>query len=105
VGRGPLPDLETPRLCPPAAAGRGAFAADHPQGLRAVSERPAHARGRWWRDAVDTLVNLQADYATWLESLPPSLEQSATAEVLRTICDLDLTELAAVELPRGYGRD
>jgi hypothetical protein len=30
---------------------------------------------------------------------------SATAEALQTICDLDLGELQAIEPPRGFGRD
>jgi len=28
-----------------------------------------------------------------------------TAEALRAICDLDLTELQAIVPPRGFGRD
>jgi hypothetical protein len=47
---------------------------------------------------------LQAEYRDWLDTLPPSLEGSATAEALRAICDLDLSELESVELPRGFGR-
>jgi len=30
---------------------------------------------------------------------------SATAEALRAICELDLSELQAIEPPRGFGRD
>jgi hypothetical protein len=45
-------------------------------------------------------VQAQAEYTAWLESLPDSLQQSATAEALRAICDLD-----AVIPPRGFGRD
>ena len=41
----------------------------------------------------------------WLESLPDSLQDSATAEALRTMCDLDLSELQAIVPPRGFGRD
>ena len=40
-----------------------------------------------------------------LGSLPDSLQDSATAEALRAICDLDLTELQAIQPPRGFGRD
>ena len=69
--------------------------------------RPADRRSRAqrWRDAVAELQELQEEYFAWLDNLPPSLTESATAEVLRAICDLDLSELAAVEPPRGYGRD
>jgi hypothetical protein len=43
--------------------------------------------------------------AAWLENLPDSLQDGATAEALRTICDLDLSELQAIIPPRGFGRD
>ncbi|MGH7172112.1 MAG: hypothetical protein ACRELG_17700 [Gemmataceae bacterium] len=64
-------------------------------------------RGRTWRwiDHVAGLVKAQAEYAAWLDSLPDSLQDEATAEALRAICDLDLTELQAIEPPRGFGRD
>jgi len=41
----------------------------------------------------------------WLENLPDSLQDGSTAEALRTICDLDLSELQAIIAPRGFGRD
>jgi rhamnogalacturonyl hydrolase YesR len=69
--------------------------------------RPTDRRSRpqRWRDAVDTLLTLQAEYAEWLTALPDSLQSSATAGALEAIVDLDLAPLADVELPRGYGRD
>jgi hypothetical protein len=51
------------------------------------------------------LLALQADYADWLAALPDSLQGGATAEALEAIVDLDLTSLADIEPPRGYGRD
>jgi hypothetical protein len=51
------------------------------------------------------LLTLQAGYADWLAALPDSLQGSATADALEAIVDLDLTPLADVEPPRGYGRD
>jgi hypothetical protein len=51
------------------------------------------------------LLALQAEYAKWLSALPDSLGDSQTAEALGAIVDLDLTELADIEPPRGYGRD
>jgi len=48
---------------------------------------------------------LQAEYATWYEALPDSLRDSATAEALQAIVDLDLDELTAIVPLRGYGRD
>jgi len=69
--------------------------------------RPADRRSRpqRWRDAVGTLLALQAEYADWLAALPDSLRDSATADALEAIVDLDLTPLADIEPPRGYGRD
>ena len=58
-----------------------------------------------WRDAISELTTLQGDYAAWLEALPENLQDSATAEALQAICDLDLTELQAIVPPRGFGRD
>jgi hypothetical protein len=37
--------------------------------------------------------------------LPESLRDSATAEALQEIVNLDLVDLAAIKLPLGYGRD
>jgi len=69
--------------------------------------RPAdhRSRARRWTDNVTGLVEAQVEYAAWLERLPDSLQDSATAEALRAICDLDLTELQAIVPPRGFGRD
>ena len=48
---------------------------------------------------------MQADYAAWADALPEALRNTATAEALQAIVDLDLSELADIEPPRGYGRD
>jgi hypothetical protein len=71
------------------------------------TRRPAdhRSRARRWCDTVAALLAMQTDYAAWLDALPASLQDSATAEALRMICDLDLSELAAIEPPRGFGRD
>jgi len=58
-----------------------------------------------WREAVAELLALQAEYTAWHEALPETLADSATAEALRAIIDLDLDTLADVAPPRGYGRD
>jgi hypothetical protein len=60
---------------------------------------------RRWTDHVTGLVEAQVEFAAWLESLPDNLQDSATAEALRAICDLDLSELQAIVPPRGFGRD
>jgi hypothetical protein len=69
--------------------------------------RPADHRGRArrWTDHVAGLVDAQVEFMAWSESLPDSLQDSATAEALRAICDLDLSELQAIIPPRGFGRD
>ena len=71
------------------------------------TRRPADHRGRAqrWRDAGATLITLQAEYAAWLESLPPNLQEGATAQALQAIVEFDLGELQTIEPPRGFGRD
>ena len=69
--------------------------------------RPADRRSRpqRFRDAVAELVTLQEEYAEWLDTIPEQLRGSLTAEALRAIADLDLSELESIEPPRGFGRD
>ena len=69
--------------------------------------RPADRRTRppRWHNAVAELIALQADYAAWADALPHALRETATADALQAIVDLDLTELADIKPPRGYGRD
>jgi hypothetical protein len=63
------------------------------------------SRTRRWRDAVADLVALQHEYRAWLQALPDSLHESATAQALQAIDELDLDELQAIDPPRGFGRD
>jgi hypothetical protein len=69
--------------------------------------RPADRRSRIqrWNDTIAALTDLQIEYGAWLEALPDNQQDSATAEALRTIVELDLSELEAIEPPRGFGRD
>jgi hypothetical protein len=69
--------------------------------------RPIDRRGRAerWDDSVATLVALQEYYAAWLEAMPDALRNSATGEALQAIVDLDLSDLIAIQPPRGFGRD
>ena len=69
--------------------------------------RPADRRNRpqRWHDAVAELLTLQAEYAAWCDALPDSLRDSATADALQAIVELDLDVLADIEPPRGFGRD
>jgi hypothetical protein len=81
------------------------------QALQAIPairyRRPADRRSRpqRWHDAVAELLALQAEYAAWSDTLPKSLSATATAEALNAIVELDLSDLAEIEPPRGYGRD
>ena len=85
------------RDCSHAIGGEGAE-----EGDRAAVRR---TRPQQWNDAVQTLLALQDQYREWRDALPESLAGSATAELLEQVCDLDLSVLEAVELPRGFGRD
>ena len=69
--------------------------------------KPVDRRSRIqrWCDAVAELQELQDEYQAWLDALPQNMDDSATAEALRTICDLDLSELESIVPPRGFGRD
>jgi hypothetical protein len=58
-----------------------------------------------WNDTIATLTELQAEYGAWLEALPDNQQDGATAEALRTIVEFDLSDLQAIEPPRGFGRD
>jgi hypothetical protein len=70
------------------------------------ASRPDHrGRARRWTDHVTGLVKEQVEFMAWLDSLPENLQDSATAEALRAICEFDLGELQAIVPPRGFGRD
>lgn len=71
------------------------------------SPRPVDRRSRAqrWHDGITGLIEIQADCAAWLDAMPASLRSTPTAEALEAIVELDLEALAAIEPPRGYGRD
>jgi hypothetical protein len=71
------------------------------------ARRPPDRRSRIqrWNDAVGAIETLQAEYAAWLDALPENQQDSVLAETLRTITELDLSELLAIAPPRGFGRD
>ena len=72
---------------------------------------PADRRSRpqRWRDTVAELLALHAEYAAWCDALPDGFgdtdTDTDTVTALQAIVDLDLDALAAIEPPRGYGRD
>jgi hypothetical protein len=102
--RGPKPIGETTMTHAERQARYRAAHAD--SAVKIKYRKPADRRSRpqRWRDAVAELVELQGDYQTWLDTLPENLADSATAEALRAICELDLSELE-IDPPRGFGRD
>jgi hypothetical protein len=71
--------------------------------------RPADKRSRpeRWADAVQTMADLLDDYQGWRDALPAGLADSAIADRLDELLTLrDLVDqLAAAELPKGFGRD
>jgi hypothetical protein len=83
---------------------RAARAADAPV---VRTRRPTDRRSRIqrWNDTIAAAVELQIEYAGWLDALPDNQQESPTAEALRAIIELDLSELQAIEPPRGFGRD
>ena len=102
----PRPSIgETPMT---GAERQARYRAAHAAGAPVVRiRRPVDRRSRVqrWNDTVAGLVDLQEEYAAWLDALPDNQQHSATADALRAIVDLDLLELQAIEPPRGFGRD
>ena len=66
---------------------------------------PRRSRTKRWNDALAELRAVQAECAAWFDALPESLREGVTAEALQAVTDLDLDEIAAVQPPKGFGRD
>jgi hypothetical protein len=84
------------------------YRATHANGTPVIrTRRPADRRSRIqrWNDTIATAVDIQAEYAAWLDALPENQQDSALADALRVIVEFDLSELQAIEPPRGFGRD
>ena len=62
-------------------------------------------RPQRWAAAVAAVIDLQDQYRAWLDNLPASLDGSRLADKLQAIVELELEELQAIDIPRGYGRD
>jgi hypothetical protein len=63
-------------------------------------------------NALRELQELQEQYAGWQGGLPENPQESAVAEKLSAVCDLDIVsaleiaqEAESLELPLGFGRD
>ena len=63
------------------------------------------SRTKRWNDALAELTAVQAECAAWFDALPESLRDTTTAVALQEMIDLDLDAIAAIQPPRGYGRD
>src|ERR1700746_1338584 len=98
LGDGPMTNAE--RRARHRAARAAALPVIH---YRRAADR--RRRAQRWPEAVAPLLVLQAEYRAWLQVLPESLQEGATAQALQAIDDLDLDELQAIEPPRGFGRD
>jgi hypothetical protein len=77
--------------------------------VRIRYRRPADRRSKpqRWADAVETLADLIDAYQVWRDILPPALADSDIAQRLDDVIELrDLVhQLAAADLPKGFGRD
>ncbi len=84
------------------------YPAAHATGAPVVHTRRQvdwRSRIQRWNDTTAAALGLQAEYAGWLDALPDNQQDSALADALRAIIELDLSELQAIEPPRGFGRD
>jgi len=102
----PRPSIgETPMT---GAERQARYRASHANGAPVIRIRWATDRRRRiqrWNDTIAALVNLKDEYSHWLDALPDNQQDSTTAEALRAIVEFDLSDLLAIEPPRGFGRD
>jgi hypothetical protein len=83
----------------------GKRALQSPLTIRRARAASRRGRSKPWNDALAELFAVQSECAAWFDALPESLRDSATAAALQDMIDLDLDAIAAVQPPRGYGRD
>jgi hypothetical protein len=76
-----------------------------PLAIKRPQAAARRSRSKRWNDALAEMLAVQSECAAWFEALPESLRESPTAEALQEMIDLDLDAIAAVQPPRGYGRD
>ncbi len=79
----------------------------HPARLadRAGKSKGKHTINVYLCRARHKHVSRTYPYQMWLDTLPPGLTESTTADLLDAVCAIDLSELKTIELPRGFGRD
>ena len=103
-----MPPQPTGETAMTGAERQARYRAAHADGVPVIRiRRPIERRSRIqrWNDTVAAAVELQAEYAAWLDALPDNQQDSVLAEALRAIVELDLSELQAIEPPRRFGRD
>ena len=105
--RGQKPEGETPLSN---AERQARYRARHlkqplPVVIRTARQLDRRSRPQRWDDATHVLLGIQVACVDWLAALPDSLRGTAMAEALEAIAKLDLSALAEVRPPRGYGRD
>ena len=72
----------------------------------APRDKPARlTRPRRWNNAIGELKALVDEYTAWHEAMPEQLRNTPTGEALQVIVELDLEDIASIQLPKGFGRD
>jgi hypothetical protein len=79
--------------------------ADQPPALAPRGKLSRLTRPKRWRAAFGELTALIAEYAAWYEAMPEHLRDTPTGEALLAITERDLSEIEAIQLPKGFGRD
>lgn len=76
-----------------------------PLAIKRPVAQARRSRTKRWNDALAELTAVQAECAAWFDALPESLRDTTIAVALQEMIDLDLDAIAAIQPPRGYGRD
>ena len=105
--RGQKPEGEHPLSNAERQARYRAYHLKQPPPVVIRTRRPVDRRSRpqRWDDATNVLLGIQIECVDWLTALPDSLRGTPMGEALEAIADLDLSALAEIRPPRGYGRD
>jgi hypothetical protein len=105
--RGQKPEGESPLSNAERQARYRAHHLKQPPSVVIRTRRPIDRRSRpqRWDDATNVLLGIQVECVDWLMALPDSLRTTPMGEALEAIADLDLSALAEIRPPRGYGRD
>ena len=80
-------------------------AGEPPRRYATVNKKDRQSRLQRWQAAAEELLALQEEYRAWYDNLPENLQDTALTQKLKTVCELDLEEIASIELPLGFGRD